>query len=82
MDKVESTLRALEQARRRKTELKTLLGALYHEYKLIKTEIKLHEERLERWMSEREYAEYLDTIKIDDSLEFAAFSDQGPTQKK
>ncbi len=82
MDNVESTLKAVEQARRRKKELKSLLGVLYEEYKLVKAEIKLHERRLEKWMSEKEYAAFLDTIKMDDSLEFAAFSDQSPDDKK
>ena len=82
MDNVENTLKAVEQARRRKKELKSLLGVLYEEYKLVKAEIKLHEGRLEKWMSEKEYAAFLDTIKMDDSLEFAVFSDQRPTDKK
>ncbi len=82
MDNVENTLRAVEQARRRKKELKSLLGVLYEEYKLVKAEIKLHEGRLEKWMSEKEYAAFLDTIKMDDSLEFGIFSDQRSTDKK
>ena len=82
MDNVENTLRAVEQARRRKKELKSLLGVLHEEYKLVKAEIKLHAGRLEKWMSEKEYAAFLDTIKMDDSLEFAVFSDQRSTDKK
>jgi hypothetical protein len=65
MDNVEKSLRALEQARQRKKDLKRLLGVLYEEYKLVKTEIKLHEKLLENWMAATEYAAFLDTIKIE-----------------
>ncbi len=83
MDDVKNTLRAVEQARRRKKELKSLLGVLFKEYKLVKTEIKLHEERLEKWMSAREYAAYLDTVNMDAPLEFPILPDEkGATDKK
>jgi hypothetical protein len=83
MEDVENTLRAVEQARRRKKELKSLLGVLFKEYKLVKKEIKLHEERLETWMSAREYATYLDTINMDAPLEFPILSDEkGSTDEK
>ena len=82
MEDVENTLRAVEQARRRKKELKSLLGVLFEEYKLVKTEIKLHEERLEKWMSAKEYAAFLDTVKIDTSPELPSLSDQRSADKK
>jgi hypothetical protein len=83
MEDVENTLRAVEQARRRKKELKSLIGVLREEYKLVKKEMKLHEERLEKWMSAREYAAYLDTINMDGPLEFPILSDEkGSTDKK
>ena len=83
MDDMKDTLRAVEQARQRKKELKSRLRVLLKEYKLVKTEIKLHEERLEKWMSAREYAAYLDTVKMDLPLEFPILSDEkGSTDKK
>lgn len=33
-------------------------------------------------MSAREYSAFLDTIKLDASLEFPVFSDQKPPEKK
>jgi hypothetical protein len=83
MEDVENTLKALERARRRRKELKSLLGVLFKEYKLVKKEIKLHEERLEKWMSAKEYAAYLDTIDMDGPPEFPILSDEkGSTDKK
>ena len=83
MEDVENTLRAVEQARQRRKELKSLLRVLFKEYKLVKKEIKLHEERLEKWMSAKEYAAYLDTIDMDGPLEFPVPSDEKrPTDKK
>jgi hypothetical protein len=83
MEDVENTLRAVEQARRRKKELKSLFGVLFKEYKLVKKEIKMLEERLEKWMSAIEYAAYLDTVKMDLPLEFPILSDEnGSTDKK
>ena len=62
-----NTLKALERAKRRKSELRSLLEVLQKEYKLVKTEIGLYEERIEKWMSDKEYSAYLDTVKLDDS---------------
>jgi len=82
MKDLDRTLKAVEQARRRKKELKTLIQILYEEYNLVNTEIKLHQERIEKWMSAKEYSAFLDTIKVDTSLEFPVFSDRKPTDEK
>jgi len=82
MDDVEKTLKAEQQARRRKKELKSLIGVLSEEYKLVKTEIKLHEERLEKWMSAKEYSAFLDTIKMDAPLDFPVLSDEKKSADK
>ncbi|HMK36036.1 MAG TPA: hypothetical protein VK463_13270 [Desulfomonilaceae bacterium] len=79
---LENTLKAVEQARRRKKELKSLMEALYQEYKLLKTEIKMHQERIEELMSANEYSAYLDTIRMDTSLEFPVISEKKPPEKK
>ena len=79
---VGNTLKALERAKRRKSELRSLLEVLQKEYKLVKTEIGLYEERIEQWMSDKEYSAYLDTVKLDDSGEFPIPSDQGSTDEK
>jgi hypothetical protein len=75
-------LRALERARRRKTELKSLLGVLQKEYRLVKTEIGLYEERIDKWMLDKEYSAYLDTMKLDASPESSTPSDQSSIDKK
>ncbi len=59
---VENTLKALERARRRKNELRSLLEVLQKEYRLVKTEIGLYEERIEKWMSDKEYSAYLEAV--------------------
>jgi hypothetical protein len=82
MGDLRRSLKSVEQARRRKKELRSLLEVLYEEYKLVKTEIKQHEERIEKLMSAKEYSEYLDTIKIETSLEFPIPPDRRPTDKK
>jgi hypothetical protein len=82
MEKLESSLKAVEQARRRKSELKSLMEVLYKEYKLIKAEIEMHEKRIEELMSAKEYSAYLDTIRIDTSLQFPFMFDEGPSEKK
>lgn len=82
MGELDESLKAVAQARRRKKELRSLLEVLYEEYKLVKTEIKLHEERIEQLMSTKEYSAYLDTIKIDTSLEFPILSDSRSTEKE
>ncbi len=82
MGDLERSLKALEQARNRKRELKTLLEILFKEYKLVKTEIEMHQERIEKLMSAKEYSGYLDTIRMDDSLEFRVFSEPKTTDKK
>ncbi len=79
---VENTLKALERARRRKNELRSLLEVLQKEYKLVKTEIGLYEQRIEKWMSDKEYSAYLDTIKLDAAPEFPVPPDQEPIDKK
>ena len=82
MEDVENTLKAVEQARRRRKELKSLIGVLSEEYKLVKTEIKLHEERLEKWMTAKEYSAFLDTIKMDVPLDFPVLSDEKKSADK
>ncbi len=82
MKDVEETLRALDRVKRRKNALKSLIGVLREEYELAKTEIKMHEELIEKWMSDKEYAAYLDTIGINASLELPDPSDQRSTNKK
>jgi hypothetical protein len=82
MGDLEDSLKAVVQARRRKKELKSLLEVLYEEYNLVKTEIKMHEERIEELMSAKEYSAYLDTIRLDTSLEFPIISDNKPAEKK
>ncbi len=79
---VENTLKALKRARRRKDELRSLLEVLQKEYRLVKTEIGLYEERIEKWMSDKEYSAYLDTMKLDAAPEFPIPSDQRSTDKK
>ncbi|MBI4964559.1 MAG: hypothetical protein HY913_14875 [Desulfomonile tiedjei] len=82
MGDLENSLKALEQALRRKKELRSLMDVLYEEYKLVKAEIEIHRERMEKLMSAKEYSAYLDTIDLGSSLEFPAFPDQKPTPKK
>jgi ATP sulfurylase len=79
---VENTLKALKRARRRRKELRSLLEILQKEYRLVKIEIGLYEDRIERWMSDKEYSAYLDTIRLDASPEFSIPSDQKSTDKK
>jgi hypothetical protein len=63
--------------------MKSLIEVLYQEYKLVKTEIELHSQRIEKLMSAKEYSAYLDTIMMDTSvLEFPVISDQKPPEKK
>ena len=76
MNDLEESMRALAKAKRRKKELKTQMRALYEEYKLVKTEIKEHEEHIEKAISSREYSGFLDTIKLEAPLEFPMPSDQ------
>lgn len=82
MGDLEKSLKAVEQARRRKRELKALIEVLYEEYKLVKTEIEMHKEHIEKLMSAKEYSAYLDTIKMDTSLEFPILSDKKPADEK
>ena len=82
MGDLDNSLKALEQAARRRKELKSLMELLREEYKLVKAEIEMHKERIEKLMSAKEYSAYLDTIDIGSSLEFPAFADQEPAAKK
>jgi hypothetical protein len=82
MGDLENALKALQEARRRKENLKRQIKALYEQYKKLKAEIELHKQRIENLMSANEYSEFLDTIKIDTSFEFPIPSDQTPTVKK
>lgn len=75
MKDFEDSLTAVKQAIRRKKELKKLIGVLFDEYKLVKAEIRMHKERIEKQMCAKEYSAFLDTIEVDTSLEFPAFSD-------
>jgi hypothetical protein len=81
MGELNRSLKAVEQAARRKKELKRLIEVLYDEYKLVKIEMKLHQERIEKLMSAKEYSAFLDTIQIDTSLEFPIFPDPGTDKK-
>lgn len=82
MGDLEKSLKAVEQARRRKRELKGLIEVLYEEYKLIKAEIEMHKENIEKLMSAKEYSAYLDTIKMDTSLEFPVLSEKKPSDQR
>ncbi len=82
MESLDTLLKAVEQARRRKMELKSLMEVLYKEYKHVKTEIEMHERRIEELMSAKEYSAYLDTIRMDTSLEFPFISDEKPSGTK
>jgi len=82
MGDLDMVLKAVEQARSRKKELRKLIEVLYEEYKLVKKEIDMHEKHIEKLMSAKEYSAYLDTIQLDTSLEFPVFSDQKPAAKK
>jgi len=79
---VQNTLKALDQASRRKSELKSLLEVLQKEYKMVKKEIGIYEEQVEKWMSDKEYASYLDTIRLDSTVELRFPSEQRSTDKK
>jgi hypothetical protein len=70
MHSLQATLDALEKARTRKQELKDLLRNLTEQCRLVKQEVKMHEKRLEAMMREREYVEYLDTLRLDQQLKF------------
>ena len=82
MKDLEQSLKAVEQAIRRKTEIKRLMEVLYEEYKLVKAEIQLHQERIEKSLSAKEYSAFLDTIRMDTSLEFPSLSDQKRSDDK
>jgi hypothetical protein len=82
MGDLDASLKAAENARRRKRELRRLLEVLYQEYQLVKTEIKLHEAHIEELMSAREYSAYLDTLRLDKSLEFPVHIEQESSTKK
>jgi hypothetical protein len=81
MGDLDISLKAVEQAVRRKKELKKLLEVLFEEYKLVKAEIELHKERIEKLMAAKEYSAYLDTIEME-SFEFPIYSEDKPTGKK
>jgi hypothetical protein len=70
MHSLQATLDALEKARTRKQELKELLKNLTEQCRLVKQEVKMHEKRVEAMMREREYVEYLDTLRLDQQLRF------------
>ena len=76
MEDLEMLLKAFRQSQRRKKELKNLIEILYDEYKLVKTEINVHQKHIEKLMSAKEYSAFLDTIKIDTSLELPVFSEK------
>ena len=82
MGELERSLKAIEQARNRKKELKSLIEILFQEYKLVKTEIEKHKECIEQLMSAKEYSAYLDTMELDASLEFPVLQNQKATGKK
>jgi hypothetical protein len=82
MEQLDTLLKAVEQARRRKKELKKLIEVLFDEYKLVKTEVRMHEQQIEELMQEKEYSEYLDTLQPETSFEFQVFSDREPGDKK
>ncbi len=82
MGELEYTLKAVEQARRRKRELKNLIEVLFEEYKLVRTEIDMHKKQIEKLMSAKEYSAYLDTIRVDTSIEFSAFDEPTTSSEK
>ncbi|MBI5249313.1 MAG: hypothetical protein HY912_07445 [Desulfomonile tiedjei] len=82
MGELETVLKAVERARKRKKALKNLMEILFEEYKLVKQEIKLHEECIEKLMSAKEYAAYVDTVELDPSLKFPIPPDQKSSEKK
>lgn len=81
MGDLDISLKAVDQALRRKKELKKLIEILLEEYKVVKTEIEMHKERIEKLMAAKEYSAYLDTIEME-SLEFPVYSEDNPPDKK
>ncbi len=82
MGDLDISLKAVEQAVKRKKELKKLIEVLFEEYKLVKVEIELHKERIEKLMAAKEYSAFIDTIELDSSLEFPVFPEPKPADKK
>jgi hypothetical protein len=81
MGDLDISLKAVEQALRRKKELRKLIEILLEEYKLVKVEIEMHKERIEKLMAAKEYSAYLDTIQME-SFEFPIYTEEKPTDKK
>jgi len=62
---LETTLEALDRARRRKKDLKRQLKNLMEQLRLAKQEEEMHTKRARALIQEHEYSGYTDTIKLD-----------------
>jgi len=65
MPSLETTLDALERAKRRRKELNRLIKNLIEQYRLVKREQEMHEKRAQALIQEREYSGCMDTIMTD-----------------
>lgn len=63
---IDEVMDCLEGAKKRRKEIKKIVETLVKEYNLIKKEIELHQKHLNRLVREKEYSQFLDTVKIDD----------------
>jgi len=66
MPSLETTLAALDSARRRKKNLKRQLKNLIEQLRLAKQEEEMHTKRARALIQEHEYSGYTDTIKLDE----------------
>jgi len=66
MPSLETTLDALERARRRKKDLKRQLKNLIEQLRLVQKEEEMHTKRARALIQEREYSGFTDTIKLDE----------------
>jgi hypothetical protein len=70
MTNLEEVMEALEKAKKRRKEIKKLVGVLVKEYDLLKKEIELHQKHVNRLVREKEYSQFLDTVKLEQPLSF------------
>jgi hypothetical protein len=70
MGNLDQTVDALEKAKRRRKEIKKLVETWVKEYNLIKKEIELLQKQVSMIVREKEYSQFVDTVKLEGPMKF------------
>ena len=71
MGNLDQAVDALEKAKKRRKEIKKLVEIWVKEYNLVKKEIELLQKQVSSIVREKEYSQFVDTVKLEGPMKFS-----------